>query len=97
MLCRAPNRGKSAMCLQIVAYSAPFHKVFVLHGTPVATFGHRTELTASRPVVYFALPFGFACTVGIVSVVLIASALRQLTVQRTVEWLAASAASVGSE
>ena len=52
---------------------------------------------ASRPVVYFALPFGFACTVGIVSVVLIASALRQLTVQRTVEWLAASAASVGSE
>ena len=28
------NRGKSALCLQICARSAPFAKVFVLHGTP---------------------------------------------------------------
>eukprot|EP01044_Picomonas_judraskeda_P026369 COSAG03_NODE_7980_length_849_cov_1.114667_1_plen_129_part_10 len=34
LLCGPPNRGKSATCLQIAAYSAPFHKVFVLHGTP---------------------------------------------------------------
>ena len=34
LLCGPPNRGKSATCLQIAAFSAPFHKVFVLHGTP---------------------------------------------------------------
>ena len=34
LLTGPPNAGKSATCLQIAARSAPFHKVFVLHGTP---------------------------------------------------------------
>ena len=34
LLTAPPNRGKSSLCLQIAARSAPFHKVFVLHGTP---------------------------------------------------------------
>ena len=34
LLTGPPNCSKSATCLQIAARSAPFHKVFVLHGTP---------------------------------------------------------------
>ena len=34
LLTAPPNRGKSLCCLQIAARSAPFHKVYVLHGTP---------------------------------------------------------------
>jgi hypothetical protein len=34
LLTAPPNRGKSSTCLQICARSAPFHKVFVIHGTP---------------------------------------------------------------
>jgi hypothetical protein len=34
LLTAPPNKGKSALCLQICARSAPFAKVFVLHGTP---------------------------------------------------------------
>ena len=34
LLTAPPNRGKSSTCLQILARSAPFYKIFVLHGTP---------------------------------------------------------------
>ena len=34
LLTAPPNRGKSSLCLQILARSAPFHSVYVLHGTP---------------------------------------------------------------
>ena len=34
LLTAPPNKGKSSTALQICARSAPFHKVFVLHGTP---------------------------------------------------------------
>ena len=34
LLTAPPNRGKSSLCLQILARSAPFAKIFVLHGTP---------------------------------------------------------------
>ena len=34
LLTAPPNKGKSSLCLQILGRSAPFHAVFVLHGTP---------------------------------------------------------------
>ena len=34
LLTAPPNKGKSSTALQILARSAPFHKIFVLHGTP---------------------------------------------------------------
>ena len=34
LFCAPPNKGKSSLCLQILARSAPFHTVYVLHGTP---------------------------------------------------------------
>ena len=34
LLTAPPNRGKSSLCLQILGRSAPFHSIYVLHGTP---------------------------------------------------------------
>ena len=34
LLTAPPNRGKSSTAIQILGRSAPFHKIFVIHGTP---------------------------------------------------------------
>ena len=50
--------------------------------------------SAARPAHAAALPLTFSITVGLVAVVTIARTTRQLTVQRTVEWLGSTAISL---